>query len=153
MPGSSPGMTRMLSFEWTLSFSKPKDRTMLSLPSLAFDPLIAAAVVVATACTDAVYVMFTNAVVRRKRLPAASWSSIWYLLGSFAVINYTHHWIYVVFAAAGSFIGAYITMSFLHPGPDLATLLQVWAWARLYPALDALGSLEEAAYFSMETFS
>ena len=58
---------------------------------------------VATALTDAVYVMFTNSVVKRRRLPAASWSSIWYLLSSFAVINYTQHWFYVVFAAAGSF--------------------------------------------------
>jgi uncharacterized membrane protein YhaH (DUF805 family) len=91
------------------------------MPPLEIDPLIAAAVVVATACTDAVYVMFTNAVVRRKRLPAASWSSIWYLLSSFAVINYTHHWFYVVFAAAGSFIGAYVTMTFLHPGPAYPT--------------------------------
>lgn len=57
------------------------------------DPLIAVAVMAATACTDAVYVMFTNAVVKRKRLPAASWSSIWYLLSSFAVISYTNHWV------------------------------------------------------------
>ena len=35
----------------------------------------------------------------------------------------------------------------------LATLLEVWAWALLYLALNAVGSLEEAAYFSMETFS
>ena len=85
------------------------------------DPLVAAAVVVATACTDAVYVLFTNAVVKRRRLPAASWSSIWYVLASFAVINYTENWVYVVFAAAGSFIGAYITMTFLHPGPAYPT--------------------------------
>jgi uncharacterized membrane protein YhaH (DUF805 family) len=65
---------------------------MPSLPSIDIDPLIAAAVIVATACTDAVYVMFTNAVVKRRRLPAASWSSIWYMLSSFAVISYTHHW-------------------------------------------------------------
>jgi uncharacterized membrane protein YhaH (DUF805 family) len=89
--------------------------------SFEIDPLIAAAVVVATACTDAVYVLFTNAVVRRRRLPAASWSSIWYLLASFAVINYTENWLYVIFAAAGSFIGAYITMTFLHPGPAYPT--------------------------------
>jgi len=38
------------------------------MPTFAIDPLIAAAVVVATACTDAVYVLFTNAVVRRRRL-------------------------------------------------------------------------------------
>ena len=64
------------------------------MPPIAIDPLVAAAVVVATACTDAVYVLFTNAVLRRRRLPAASWSSIWYLLSSFAVINYTQHWSY-----------------------------------------------------------
>jgi hypothetical protein len=98
---------------------EPKDNP----PMLSFqiEPLLAAAVVVATALTDAVYVMFTNAVVKRRRLPAASWSSIWYMLSSFAVINYTQHWGYVVFAAAGSFIGAYITMTFLHPGPTYPT--------------------------------
>ena len=35
----------------------------------------------------------------------------------------------------------------------LATLLEVWAWALLYLALNTIESLEEAAYFSMETFS
>ena len=89
--------------------------------SFAIDPWIAIAVVAATACTDAVYVMFTNAVIKKRRLPAASWSSIWYLLSSFAVINYTHHWGYVLFAAAGSFIGAYATISILHPGPSYPT--------------------------------
>jgi uncharacterized membrane protein YhaH (DUF805 family) len=87
------------------------------MPPFEIDPLIAAAVIAATACTDAIYVMFTNAVVRRRRLPAASWSSIWYLLSSFAVISYTSHWAYVIFAAAGSFIGAYAVMTYLHPGP------------------------------------
>ena len=41
------------------------------------DPLIAAGVVLATAATDAVYVMFTSAVVARRRVPAANWSCIW----------------------------------------------------------------------------
>jgi uncharacterized membrane protein YhaH (DUF805 family) len=91
------------------------------MPSFEIDPLIAAAVVIATAGTDAVYVLFTNAVVRRRRMPAATWSSVWYLLSSFAVINYTHHWSYVIFAALGSFIGAYITITFLHPGPSYPT--------------------------------
>jgi uncharacterized membrane protein YhaH (DUF805 family) len=99
--------------------TKHKDRT--PMPTIEIDPLIAAAVVVATACTDAVYVLFTNAVVRRRRLPAATWSSIWYMLSSFAVINYTHHWSYVIFAAIGSFIGAYMTITFLHPGPTYPT--------------------------------
>ncbi len=71
----------------------------------------------ATAATDAVYVMFTSAVVARKRVPAATWSSIWYLLSSFAVISYTENWVYVGFAAVGSWIGAYASMTFLHRPP------------------------------------
>ena len=91
------------------------------MPPIQIDPLVALAVIAATAATDAVYVMFTTAVVKRRRLPAASWSSIWYLLSSFAVINYTHHWAYVIFAAMGSFVGAYVTITFLHPGPSYPT--------------------------------
>jgi hypothetical protein len=78
------------------------------------DPLVAAGVVLATAATDAVYVMFTSAVVARRRVPAASWSACWYLLSSFAVISYTENWVYVVFAAAGSWLGAYASITFLH---------------------------------------
>ena len=91
------------------------------MPPIEIEPLLAVAVMVATACTDAIYVMFTTAVVRRRRLSAASWSSMWYLLSSFAVINYTHHWVCVIFAAAGSFIGAYVTLTCLHPGPAYPT--------------------------------
>jgi hypothetical protein len=86
-----------------------ENRKLLS----TIDPLIAAGVVLATAATDAVYVMFTSAVVARHRLSAATWSSIWYLLSSFAVIHYTENWIYVAFAAAGSWIGAFVSLSFL----------------------------------------
>src|SRR5262249_45024724 len=81
------------------------------------DPVLALGVVIATAATDAVYVMFTSAVVPRRRVPAATWSSIWSLLSSFAVISYTNNWVYVAFAAVGSWIGAYVTMTFLHGPP------------------------------------
>ena len=84
---------------------------------LAIDPLTAAGVVVATAATDAVYVMFSSSVAARRRLAAANWSSIWYLLSSFAVISYTQNWIYVGFAAAGSWLGAYASMTFLRARP------------------------------------
>ena len=83
----------------------------------AINPLTAGAVSLATAATDAVYVMFTSAVVAKKRLPAATWSSIWYMLSSFAVISYTENWIYVLFAAVGSWIGAFASMTFLHRPP------------------------------------
>lgn len=85
--------------------------------ALGIDPLLAAGVVVATAATDAVYVLFTSAVVARKRVPAATWSSIWYMLSSFAVISYTNNWIYVLFAAVGSWVGAFATMTYLHGSP------------------------------------
>ena len=84
------------------------------MTAFAIDPLTAGAVVLATAATDAVYVMFTAAVVARRRVPAASWSSLWYLLSSFAVISYTENWIYVGFAAAGSWIGAFASITLLH---------------------------------------
>jgi uncharacterized membrane protein YfcA len=77
-------------------------------------PLLALGVVVSTAVTDAVYVMFTAAVARRRRLSAATWSSVWYLISSFAVSSYKRDWTYVVFAALGSWIGAYASVSFLH---------------------------------------
>ncbi len=81
------------------------------------DWLLALGVVAATAATDAVYVMFTSSVIAHKRVAAANWSALWYTLSSFAVISYTNNWIYVVFAAVGSWIGAYVTMTFLHGPP------------------------------------
>ncbi len=84
---------------------------------MSIDPLTAAGVVVATGATDAVYVMFTSAVVSRRRVAAATWSSLWYLLSSYAVISYTENWVYVAFAAAGSWIGAFASITLLHrPG-------------------------------------
>jgi uncharacterized membrane protein YhaH (DUF805 family) len=62
-----------------------------------------------------VYVRFTAAVVLRRRVSAANWSGLWYLLSSFAVISYTGNWVYVVFAALGSWIGAFASLSFGHP--------------------------------------
>ena len=77
------------------------------------DPWLSLGVLLSTAATDAVYVMFNAAVAAKRRVPAASWSSVWYLLSAFAVISYTKNWVYIVFAAAGSWIGAYISMTVL----------------------------------------
>lgn len=52
------------------------------MPIPPIDPLTAGGVTLATAATDAVYVLFTSAIVARRRVPAATWSSIWYLLSS-----------------------------------------------------------------------
>jgi hypothetical protein len=80
------------------------------------DLRVALGVIVATGLTDAVYVMFTASVAARRRVAAASWSSGWYLLSSFAIISYTNNWAYVVFAAIGSWIGAFVTITFLRRG-------------------------------------
>lgn len=78
------------------------------------DPLIAGGVVLSTAVTDAVYVMFNAAVSARRRVAAASWSSIWYLLSAFAVISYTSNWLYVFFAAIGSWLGGFLSITVLN---------------------------------------
>src|SRR6201984_2905455 len=85
-------------------------------------PWLAVGVLLSPAATDAVYVLFNAAVSSRRRVPAATWSSIWYLLSAFAVISYTKNWVYVCFAAAGSWIGGSISVTLLHgPGAAAAT--------------------------------
>lgn len=80
---------------------------------VTIDPWLAFGVSVSTMATDAVYVLFNAAVSARRRVGAASWSSIWYLLSAFAVISYTTSWVYVIFAALGSWIGAYLSVTWL----------------------------------------
>jgi uncharacterized membrane protein YhaH (DUF805 family) len=91
------------------------------IANLSLNPLIAAAVFGATIVTDAVYVFFTAAVTARHRIRAANWSSVWYLLSAFAVINYTGNPVYVVFAALGSWVGAYLSVTWLNRGKSEAT--------------------------------
>lgn len=81
--------------------------------NLAVSPWVAAAVFGATAVTDAAYVFFNAAVVARHRIRAANWSAMWYMLSAFSVISYTENPVYVVFAALGSWIGAYLSVTLL----------------------------------------
>jgi hypothetical protein len=83
---------------------------------MSLNPLLAIGVIASTATTDAVYVLFNAAVSDRRRVRAASWSSIWYLLSAFAVISYTQNAVYVLFAAAGSWIGAFSAVAWLTNG-------------------------------------
>jgi hypothetical protein len=41
---------------------------------------------------------------------------VWYLLAAVSVISYTSNPIYVVFAAVGSWVGAYMSMTWLNRG-------------------------------------
>ncbi len=81
--------------------------------SLGINPVVAVGVIGCTALTDAVYVLFSAAVAARHRLRAANWSAAWYLLSAFAVISYTQNPVYVAFAAAGSWLGAFASMTWL----------------------------------------
>jgi hypothetical protein len=86
------------------------------LPSI--DLWIAAGVTITTAIADSAYVMFTSAVAARRRISAANWGGMVYLLSAFAVISYAHSWVYVLFAAAGSWIGAFGSMTFVRRMPS-----------------------------------
>jgi len=77
---------------------------------LGVHPLIALGVLASTAATDAAYVFFNAAVSGRHRVRAANWSAIWYMLSAFAVISYTENAVYVLFAAAGSWLGAFASV-------------------------------------------
>lgn len=80
---------------------------------MTIQSMLALGVVASTAATDAAYVLFTAAVASRLRLKAATWSSLWYLLSAFAVISYTRNWVYVGFAALGSWLGAFASVTWL----------------------------------------
>jgi uncharacterized membrane protein YhaH (DUF805 family) len=94
----------------------------ITVMNLSLNLFVAMSVFVATVITDAVYVQFTAAVASRQRLRAANWSSIWYLLSAFAVISYTGNPAYVVFAAIGSWVGAYLSLTWLNRGKAVAPL-------------------------------
>jgi hypothetical protein len=90
------------------------EATVSGSPMQLPNPLIAVGVTASTALTDAVYVLFNSAVSERRRISAASWSSLWYLLSAFAVISYTGNPIYVLFAALGSWVGAFGAVTWLN---------------------------------------
>ena len=88
--------------------------------NLAINPLIAIGVAASTAATDAAYVFFNAAVTSRRRVWAANWNAIWYMLSAFTVISYTDNAVYVAFAALGSWLGAFTLVTWLHRGRHLA---------------------------------
>jgi uncharacterized membrane protein YhaH (DUF805 family) len=87
----------------------------ITIRNLSLNLLVAMTVFAAT-------VLFTAAAASRQRLRAANWSSIWYLLSAFAVISYTGNPVYVVFAAIGSWVGAYLSLTWLNRGKTVTPL-------------------------------
>src|ERR1700739_4928177 len=83
---------------------------------LPVHPPMAMGVLASPAATDAAYVFFNAAVSGRRRVWAANWSAIWYLLSAFAVISYTENAIYVVFAATDPWLGRFASATSLRRG-------------------------------------
>ena len=81
--------------------------------NFAINPWVAVGVLASTAATDAAYVFFNAAVGARHRIRAANWSAVWYMLSAFSVISYTENPVYVIFAALGSWAGAYGSVTWL----------------------------------------
>jgi hypothetical protein len=111
----------MMTVEASLNLETPTQLSrnqILGNPGMIFgvNPLIALGVLASTAATDAAYVFFNAAVTGRRRFRAANWSAIWYLLSAFAVISYTENAIYVLFAASGSWLGAFASVTWLRWG-------------------------------------
>src|SRR5258708_23581157 len=94
----------------------PDQITETTSMNLAINPLIGLGVLASTAATDAAYVFFNAAVSSRRRFWAANWSAIWYMLSAFAVISYTENAVYVAFAALGSWLGSFASVTRVHPG-------------------------------------
>jgi hypothetical protein len=93
--------------------------------TISLNPLIALAVFGATIVTDAVFVFFTDAVASRHRIRAANWSAVWYLLAAVSVISYTSNPVYVAFAALGSWVGAYMSLTWLNRSDPAASPVQI----------------------------
>jgi len=84
------------------------------LPSIR---MTAGGVLLATAATDAVYVMFTSAVVARRRVPRGDVEQRMVSALFLCRVSYTENWVYVAFAALGSWLGAFVSITYLHRPP------------------------------------
>lgn len=78
---------------------------------------IGIAVFVLTMALDGLHIVYTQLVMARRALAAASSGAITYLIYAFAIIQSTQNWTYIVIMAAGSWIGTYLALRFV-PTPS-----------------------------------
>jgi len=79
---------------------------------------VAAAVFVATAAIEALWVLYVDFVAKRRPIRAGLVSSLQHLLGAGCVIEYTRNQLYLVSLALGALIGATIGVVLLGPNRD-----------------------------------
>jgi len=77
------------------------------------DPWLALGVFLSTAATDAVLRLVQCSGVLSTTSTRGYLEQRVVLLSAFAVISYTKNWMYVGFAASGSWVGAFISMTLL----------------------------------------
>lgn len=72
-----------------------------------FDIKIGLLIFVAYCFIDAMYAIYTLAVVKKKPFTSASIGSVMHFLLAFGVINYVQNYLYIIPLAVGSFCGTY----------------------------------------------
>lgn len=76
----------------------------------SFSWLIAIAVFFAYIVIDFLYAAYTIYIQRKKAATAAWAGALMYSLMAFGIMEYTHNPLYIIFVAAGSWIGTYYSV-------------------------------------------
>jgi hypothetical protein len=74
---------------------------------MEFNPLLAVGLFVAATLLDAIFALYTVAVVKTQPFRAASLSFLTYMLEAVGVVNYVNNKWYLVPLALGAFVGSY----------------------------------------------
>jgi hypothetical protein len=75
---------------------------------MEFNWLAAIGLFFASAALDAVFALYTVAVIKNKALTAASWSFLTYLLMAVGILNYVENKLYIIPLSLGAFAGSYV---------------------------------------------
>lgn len=75
--------------------------------------LVCLGLFVAYLFVDALYVLYTKAVVKQRPIYAANVGTLMYFMSAYGIINYTHNWLYILPIAAGSWLGTYLTVKLI----------------------------------------
>lgn len=74
---------------------------------MEFNRLIAVGLFFASFALDAIFALYTVAVIKTKALQAASWSLLTYLLYAIGLVNFIDNKWYIIPLSLGAFAGAY----------------------------------------------
>ena len=67
---------------------------------------------------DALYAVYTVAIVDKSKLKASNIGALMYILIAVGTINYVENWLYVIPMAAGGWLGTYISLTLMERKKD-----------------------------------